>query len=282
MSENTKLWDMLGKTDPKATKSFTRGGGFKGTAIKPMWAFHRLTEEFGPCGTGWGVGEPSFQVVPGENREVLVYCTVSGWYSWEGERRIVYGVGGDKVVSYIKANEQYNRPERWESDDEAFKKAFTDALTNAFKFVGVGADVHMGLFDDSKYVSAMREEFSDEPPRKANGKPEQGWREDGTRTSFALKKEQPDLMPDLRREADECHTLVSLEKLKEAYRKKAVDDKWNPQFKAVAKEIFLHRETEIREEMERLSEASPEELARVPVRDALEHSAAFVNPLAGG
>ena len=53
MSENTRLWDMLGRTDPAHTKSFTRGGGFKGTALKPMWSYRRMTEEFGPCGTGW-------------------------------------------------------------------------------------------------------------------------------------------------------------------------------------------------------------------------------------
>jgi hypothetical protein len=82
-------------------------------------------------------------------------------------KKHVYGVGGDKVVSYIKANEQYNRPERWENDDEAFKKAFTDGLTNAFKLIGVGADVHMGMLDDSKYVNAVAHEFQEEAEVKA-------------------------------------------------------------------------------------------------------------------
>src|SRR5690606_33238602 len=80
MSENTKLWDMLGRTDPKHTQKFTRGGGFKGTAIKPIWSFRRMTEHFGPCGIGWGVGEPTFQVVPGPEGEMLVYCTTYVWF----------------------------------------------------------------------------------------------------------------------------------------------------------------------------------------------------------
>lgn len=156
---NDALWLKLGKTDPAHTKGFKRSGGFSGTALKPMWVWQRLTEEFGPCGKGWGMEQPTFQVVPGENREVLVYCTVSGWYLDGGVSCPVFGVGGDKAVTYIKANEQYDRPERWENDDEAFKKAFTDALMNAFKFIGVGADIHMGLFDDSKYVASVRREF---------------------------------------------------------------------------------------------------------------------------
>lgn len=165
MTDNTRYWDKLGKTDPTHTKAFKRGGGFTGTAIKPMWSYKRMTEEFGPCGEGWGVGEPSFQVVPGENKEVLVYCTASIWYT--DPSNVVYGVGGDKVVTYIKANEQFKRPERWESDDEAFKKAYTDAITNALKMIGVGADVHMGMFDDNKYVNSVANEFAEEAKEKS-------------------------------------------------------------------------------------------------------------------
>lgn len=149
----TDLWDRLGKTDPKHTKPFSRAGGFRGTAIKPMFSFHRMTEEFGACGEGWGVNEPSFQVVH-VGDDALVYCTVSVWH---GQREnIVFGVGGDKVAGKNK-NGQF-------TDDEAFKKAFTDAVTNALKLIGVGADVHMGLFDDNKYVSEAKAEFAEKRP----------------------------------------------------------------------------------------------------------------------
>lgn len=153
---NLAIWDKLGKTDPKHTKGFKRAGGFSGTAIKPIYTTQKMTEVFGPAGKGWGMGEPSFQIVPGVSQEVLVYCTVMLWWT-EGDKRCeVFGVGGDKCITHIKANEQYNRPERWENDDEAYKKAFTDALSNAMKHIGMSADVHMGLFDDSKYVSELR------------------------------------------------------------------------------------------------------------------------------
>ena len=159
--ENLALWDRLGKTDPKQTKGFKRAGGFSGTAVKPIYTTQKMTEEFGPAGKGWGMGEPTFQVVPGHNGEVLVYCTVSLWYApSDGEVCTVFGVGGDKIVGYVKANEQYNRPERWENDDEAFKKAFTDAIGNAMKHIGMSADVHMGRFDDSKYVREVTAELA--------------------------------------------------------------------------------------------------------------------------
>ena len=169
--DNMKIWDALGKTDPAHTKQFTRAGGFRGTAIKPMWANLRMTEFFGPCGIGWGQEKPEYQVVeaPGE---ILVYCTVALWY-WNRQepnsgKGLVYGVGGDKVVSQIFAKDQQGNKIRGEdgnfktypqTDDEAFKKAYTDALSNAMKFIGVGADVHLGQFEDNKYVQSVAEEF---------------------------------------------------------------------------------------------------------------------------
>jgi hypothetical protein len=154
---NTAIWDALGKTDPDQTKKFSRSGGFKGTAVKPMWVYHRLTEQFGAVGMGWGHGKPDFQVVLGADGEVLVYCTVECWHS--DRSNTFHGVGGDKVVAKNK-NGLF-------SDDEAFKKAFTDAVMNAFKSVGVAADVHMGLHDDDKYVSDTRREFAQAGKPKA-------------------------------------------------------------------------------------------------------------------
>jgi hypothetical protein len=167
-NENLTLWNQLGKTDPDQTKAFQRGGGFKGTAVKPIYTEQKMTEVFGPCGIGWGFTEPQFQVVPGDNKEVLVYCWLSLWILRDGKKsELIPGVGGDKVVSHVKANEKYQRPERWENDDEAFKKAFTDAIGNAMKHLGMSADVHMGLFDDSKYVATRRQEEAAEDQDRA-------------------------------------------------------------------------------------------------------------------
>ncbi len=156
MTDNLRIWAALEKTDPKHTKNFTRGGGFKGTAMKPIWLAKRLTEKFGPCGTGWGMEKPEFQVVPAGD-ETLVFCTVALWY-WENgvvggaPRPTVYGVGGDKVMGKNKYGPFMN--------DEAFKASYTDALSNAMKQIGVGADIHMGLFDDEKYVRETAKEFA--------------------------------------------------------------------------------------------------------------------------
>lgn len=155
MSSNLDIWNSLGKTDPKHTKSFTRGGGFKGTAIKPIYTEQKMTEEFGPVGIGWGFSEPNFQLVPGSDGQLAVYCWLTLWYSRDGVRSDgIPGVGGDFVIIKQSAGLR--------TDDEAFKKAFTDAIGNAMKHLGMSADVHMGLFDDSKYVREREQEEAEE------------------------------------------------------------------------------------------------------------------------
>jgi hypothetical protein len=228
MSENTALWDILGRTDPKHTKQFKRGGGFSGTAIKPIWSFRRMTEEFGPCGIGWGVGEPTFQVVPALEGEILVYCTATVWFKRGDEvSQQVFGVGGDKVVGKNKFG--------LSTDDEAFKKAFTDAVTNALKLIGVGADVHMGLFEDNKYVREMSEEFSDEPAKAA---PQ-------AKSSAALKRE--DAWKEFTNDLRDIKSMAALEKCKNTWREKVVDDGWNRAWIAAMPDEFAAVERRIRE-----------------------------------
>lgn len=142
-------WERLAKTDPAHTKSFSRGG-FKGTALKPIWLIKRMTEEFGTAGEAWGMLEPKFETIFIADVEPQVYCTAGVWI---GHRdNTIYGVGGDTMVRTFKNGESI-------ADDEAFKKAYTDAINNCFKYLGIGGDVHMGQFDDSKYVQQVKEEF---------------------------------------------------------------------------------------------------------------------------
>lgn len=224
MSSNTELWDRLGRTDPAHTKQFKRGGGFAGTAIKPMWSYRRMTEEFGPCGTGWGVGEPSFQVVTGPEGEVLVFCTASIWYG--ADRATVFGVGGDKAVGKNKYGLQ--------TDDEAFKKAFTDAITNALKMIGVGADVHMGMFDDSKYVNTMREEFSEPKP-------------EAKKTSAAEMKRG---LEAITQELLDCRTPNDAQKIWKAWVDVFKSQQWSKDYIDIARDRIQARGRELKEATE--------------------------------
>lgn len=188
---NLDIWDKLSRTDPAHTKGFKRAGGFSGTAIKPIYTEQKMTETFGPCGVGWGIDEPHFQTAIGNDGQMAVYCWVSIWINHDGKVSApIFGVGGDMVV--VKQSSGLR------TDDEAFKKAFTDAIGNAMKHLGMSADVHMGLFDDSKYVRERQEEEA----AKVEDQP----------TSLSKFKGRP-LDGELRAEMDICETAGRLDVL---------------------------------------------------------------------
>lgn len=164
---NLDIWDRLARTDPKHTKSFNRPGGFKGTAVKPIYTEQKMTEVFGPCGIGWGISEPTFQLVNGADGEIAVYSWLTVWYRnpATGEKsEPIPGVGGDMAVKKHSSKGTV-------LDDEAFKKATTDAIGNAMKHVGMSADIHMGQHDDDKYVSGLRREIEAEGRGQDNQAP---------------------------------------------------------------------------------------------------------------
>jgi hypothetical protein len=173
-AETMLLWSREEPTDPKFTKSFTRGGGFRGTAINPTYVRKRLTHAFGPAGLGWGVEVLADDVVPGApvldangrllGQESVQRTRVRFWYhpagcaedeagflAPQGPRAQTEQMGQTTYVAWRRGKN--GEPGRFETDEEAWKKSLTDALTKAASEVGIGADVHLGLFDDSKYVN---------------------------------------------------------------------------------------------------------------------------------
>jgi hypothetical protein len=205
---NMQIWNALGKTDPVHTKKFQRAGGFKGTAMKPIWIIKRMTEQFGPCGQGWGINAPTFQVEHTPDVSV-VYCTASIW--WEDRQNVIYGVGGDQVRKQFNSGEFV--------DDEAFKKAFTDAVNNALKYLGVGADIHMGQFDDNKYVAEIKAEFEREAHEAATA---------ATFAKYAsaahMKRELATLDVDL----VDCHSSADVNRCAVAWKAKMDGENWPP------------------------------------------------------
>lgn len=240
--DNLAIWNALGKTDPKHTKPFSRAGGFKGTALKPIWIVRQLTDQFGPVGQGWGMDRPQFQVVEAGG-ETLVYCTVACWAGTPDN--CFYGVGGDKVST--------KRQSGIFNDDEAFKKAFTDAVGNAFKFLGVGADIHMGQFDDSKYVQQVAAEFAEGHSQQGAVSPPQPRRKlEGPYTSItalqtAIKAFVHELegcgdYDELRAFLDTPDSVALIEQMK-----RDKPDWWNGWDDQPDNFIPLHRKIELRE-----------------------------------
>lgn len=160
--DNTALWQAVAKTDPAFTKQFSRGGGFKGTATNATYLARKATEQFGPCGIGWGLEVENEQFVTGApivvNGEVVAHdlihvLRVKLWYVRDGQRGEVVQYGQTQMVGKYSTG--------LFTDEEAPKKSLTDAMTKCLSLLGFAADIHLGLYDDNKYVNAIKAEFGE-------------------------------------------------------------------------------------------------------------------------
>ena len=151
MKDKLKLWNEVSTTDPKYTKKVNQRGGF--TAIAAQSQVMKATEMFGAFGYGWGVKEESIE--RWQDCGLAVYQATL-WYLQDG----IAEEGEVPLHSSIK----YSSNGR--IDDDFFKKVATDALTKGLSKLGFNADVFMGLFDDNKYVSQVKEQFIDDTWKK--------------------------------------------------------------------------------------------------------------------
>ena len=143
MEENMKIFNSVKKVPQEAKKLIT-GGRLKGmTDIKPMWRIEKLTEMFGPCGIGWKTKILNKEIIDVSNGEKIVTIDIQLFIKQNGEwSEPIEGIGGNKLIAK-ESNGLYN-------SDEAFKMAYTDALSVACKSLGMGAEVYWG---DSKYLT---------------------------------------------------------------------------------------------------------------------------------
>ena len=153
--DNLDLYNAV-RSVPQDAQKPIQAGRLKGkTDINPMWRIKVLTERFGPCGVGWYTDGVSYWTVPCEStKELAVFCqlnlhtrTEDGWSC------PIYGIGGNTVIASERSGLYL--------DDEAYKKAYTDALSVACKALGIGADVYWQA-DSTKYT-----------PRPAEGQKQQ-------------------------------------------------------------------------------------------------------------
>ncbi len=157
---NMKIYEATRHVPPEAKKPIP-AGRLKGyTNINPMWRIKTMTEQFGICGIGWRVEITKQWLEPSESGEVSAFCNINLYIKVDGEwSEAIPGTGGAKYVVQEKSGKYV--------DDEAFKKAETDAISVACKMLGIGADVYWAE-DRTKYDTPeepQRIERQDDPQR---------------------------------------------------------------------------------------------------------------------
>jgi hypothetical protein len=144
---NLIIWDAVKETDPRFTKKVSFGAR-QFTSIDAHYQIRRATEYFGPIGQGWKydcvystetVGGVCFQFA-----DLTIHWKKDhDWHTYGPVR------GCNMLVTPKGA-----------VDEDAPKKAMTDALTKALSHLGFSADVFTGKFDDNKYLKQLQDKYT--------------------------------------------------------------------------------------------------------------------------
>ena len=123
---NMRVYSAVRAVPQSAVKPI-KGGSYGAAGlsdINPQWRIERMTELFGPVGTGW-----TWEPVEVTEREGVLYGhVVVRYYDKDGkESKPIHGYGGTRFGG--------------RDDSDIYKSTMTDAVSNALRYLGVGADV---------------------------------------------------------------------------------------------------------------------------------------------
>ena len=186
-SDNLHIYKQVSSVPEDAQKPFESSWGKTLTEINGMWRIQKLTELFGPCGEGWFTEVTRQERVDFPNGEVCVFTDINLYLKdtktgrWS---KPIRGTGGNRLV--------LKNADGLFIDDEAYKKAYTDALGIACKALGFGADIYWGR-NDSKYDSGTATTASPSA-KESEKKPETEAATQKTETAESVKG-LPELSP---------------------------------------------------------------------------------------
>ena len=163
MKDKKYIWDQVKKTDPRFTKKVNKGFG-EITTIDPMSQIMKMTEVFGPIGEGWNYKVKYNYHGTDNNQTAIVTAEVSVAHKKTAQVKLLNKDGltedyWDYYGPVCSVQKLYRKTGAL--DDEAPKKAMTDAMTKAFSHLGLSADVFLGMHDNSKYVENLKKEIAE-------------------------------------------------------------------------------------------------------------------------
>ena len=150
---NLDIYEKL-RTPPQEALRTIKGGRISGfTDINPMWRLKAMTEQFGAVGIGWYYTIEKQWTEPAGTGTIAAFTNINLYIKVDGEwSKPIPGTGGSEFISKER-NGLY-------MSDECYKMALTDALSVAFKSLGMGADVYWES-DPTKYTDPR-------PPKENN------------------------------------------------------------------------------------------------------------------
>ena len=148
-----RIYDKV-RSVPADALSEIKGGPLKGfTNVNPQVRWELLTSTFGPAGLCFRVEQVSRWSESSPSGDTAVFCEVNLYYREDPAKEWSYPVFGQGGAILMRRTTEWVNGQPVQTvhiDDEAYKKAYTDAVSVACKALGFAADVYYRQ-DETKY-----------------------------------------------------------------------------------------------------------------------------------
>jgi len=142
LKENS-LWERSSKTDPKYTKKVSVAGKPAFTNIDTYYLIQQATKEFGSYGDGFGIKSMEWS---SESFGDTVIQTLDAVFFYKDNE---FPIRNSLKFVYM-TKQQYLKV-----DEDCPKKLMTNTIAKALSYIGFGADIFLGKFEDANYVNEM-------------------------------------------------------------------------------------------------------------------------------
>ena len=160
-SDNMRIYNLV-RSIPADAVSVISGGPLRGFSnVNPQIRWELLTNIFGPVGRNFRVEQKARWTEALPTGETAVFCEVNLFYRENGTEEWsspVFGQGGSMLIRRTMEWVDGVQKAVLHIDDEAYKKAYTDAVSVACKALGIAADVYYKQ-DETKY-GTFRQDIS--------------------------------------------------------------------------------------------------------------------------
>lgn len=147
-NNNLELWNRVTKIDPKHTKKVSVQGKQPFTNIDTYYLLQRATEEFGIYGKDFGIKSMAWSETVITDTVLLNLDAVFFYPNGEFPIRNSLKLSYMTKLTYVKI------------DEDCPKKLMTNTIAKALSYIGFGASVFLGQWEDANFVNDMLGTFT--------------------------------------------------------------------------------------------------------------------------
>ena len=147
------IWDKNFNIDPKFTKNVRVQGKQPFTNIDTYYLLKVATEQFGSYGAGFGIDKMEWSEKEFKDGTIIMTLDAEFFYISD-DKKSVFPIRNSLKYAYSTKNGYYK------IDEDVPKKLMTNTIAKALSYLGFGASVYMGLFEDVDYVDMVNADFT--------------------------------------------------------------------------------------------------------------------------